>query len=284
MAEAFDRIIRPNRAWLCLDVAGLIRYSDLLFLLVRRDFVSRYQQTILGPAWFILQPLITTVAFTLVFGQVLGVPTDGIPPFLFYLCGMLGWAYFANVLGAVGNTFGANTSLFTKVYFPRLIVPLSVVISNLFTFAVQGVTFLVFYFSFVLKGGIAGGLRPSVFVLTLLPLALLQSAALALGVGFFASALSAKYRDLQQVVPFLVQIWMFATPVIYPLSKLGPRGRWVAGLNPMSTVIETFRIAFFGVGTAKPGDVLFSVVTTLVVLLGGFALFQRAERTFVDTV
>jgi lipopolysaccharide transport system permease protein len=284
MAETFERVLRPNRAWLRLDVVGLRRYSDLLFLLVRRDFVARYQQTVLGPAWFILQPLIQTVAYTLVFGQVLGVPTDGIPPFLFYQCGVLSWTYFSNVLGIVGNTFGANTNLFTKVYFPRLIVPLSVVISNLFTFVVQGATFLVFYFSFVLKGGMGAGLHFDFLALALLPLALLQSAALALGVGFLTSALSAKYRDLQQVVPFLVNIWMFATPVIYPLSQLGRRARWVAGLNPMSTVVESFRIAFFGVGTARPGEIVLSVATTLVVLLVGFAMFQRAERTFVDTV
>ena len=284
MAESFERIIRPNRPWFRVDWAGLFRYRDLLGLMVRRDFVARFQQTILGPAWFIIQPLIMTVVFTFVFGRALGTPTEGVPPFLFYLCGMLGWTYFSNVLGTAGNTFGTNAGIFTKVYFPRLIVPLSVVLSNLITFAVQAATFLVFYLVFLLNEGTKSGLRPDVFALICLPLALGQAAALALGMGFVTSALSAKYRDLQHVLPFLLQIGIFATPVIYPLSQLGPRGRWVAGLNPMSTVVETFRLAFFGVGTVRLGDVVFSAASTIAILVAGFALFQRAERTFADTV
>jgi lipopolysaccharide transport system permease protein len=276
------RIIRPRRAWHHVDWARLLHYRDLLFILVRRDFVARYQQTILGPAWFVLQPLVTTLAFTVVFGRVLGTPTDGVPPFLFYLCGMLGWSYFANVLNGTGNTFQSNAGIFTKVYFPRLIMPLSSVLSNLMSFVVQAATFLVFYFIFALAK--PAGLHPSIPALLLLPLALLQAGALALGCGLVFSALSAKYRDFQHVLPFVAQIWMFATPVIYPLSRLSPRAQWFAAFNPMTTVVESFRIAFFGAGTLTPGYLTLSVASTLLMLFAGFALFQRAERTVADTI
>lgn len=282
---SYDRVIRPRRAWYDFDWARLVHYRDLLWTLVRRDFVARYQQTILGPAWFVLQPLITTVAFTLVFGHALHTPTDGVPPFLFYLCGMLAWGYFSSVIGSTGTTFTANAQIFSKVYFPRIITPLAVTISSLVAFAVQTVTFLVFYVGMILfSPSVAALIHPNWLVLAVLPLVLAQTAFLGLGCGLFLSALSGKYRDLQHMVPMLIQVWLFATPVIYPLSQLGPRAQWVAAFNPLTSVVELFRLGFFGVGTVTPGFVTVSLVSTGVMLLLGFALFQRVERTVVDTV
>ena len=282
MSATHERTLRDARSWFRLDLAALWRYRDLLYLLVRRDFVSRYQQTILGPLWFLIQPLITTVVFTVVFGRVLRAPTDGLPPFLFYLCGMLGWGYFFNAISGICNTFSENTAIFTKVYFPRLIVPLASVLTHLATFAVQAVLFLGFYLYFELANPSAHAFRPDVAALLLLPLALLQSAALALGGGLITSSLSAKYRDLQHAVPFFLQLWIYATPVVYPLSHLGPRGQWLASLNPMTSVVECFRRAFFGTGTLSVGYALLSVASTLVILTIGLILFQRTERTYAD--
>jgi lipopolysaccharide transport system permease protein len=284
MNQAHERVLRPNKAWFRIDLPRLWHYSDLLFLLVRRDFVSKYQQTILGPTWFVVQPLVTTLAMTLVFGKALGTPTDGIPPFLFYLSGMLSWSYFSNVLLAVGNTFGTNAAIFTKVYFPRLILPLAAVLSNLFAFAVQAASFGVIYACFVLGGHSGPAFHANALACACLPLALAQSAALAIGVGLMTSAFSSKYKDLQVIVPFLVQTWLYATPIIYPLSRLGPHARWLAVLNPMTPIVESFRLAFFGQGTLTGSYVAVSLVVTAVFLVAGVALFQRSERTFADTI
>jgi lipopolysaccharide transport system permease protein len=285
MSEAnitFERVIRPRRSALGPDWRRLGQYRDLLFILVRRDFVARYQQTILGPAWFILQPLIATGAFTLVFSGGLGTSTDGIrPAFLFYFCGMLPWGFFSNILGSAGNTFQANAPVFTKVYFPRLIVPLAGVIGSLAPFVLQLLVFLGFYFPILLG---APSWHPDAVALALLPLCLAQIALFALGVSLLTSSLSAKYRDLQHALPFLLQLWLFVTPVIYPLSQLGPRARWLAALNPLTPLVEVFRRGFFGVGTMTLPLHLVSLAGTGVALLVGLVWFQRAERTFADTV
>lgn len=278
----FERVLRPRGAWWRLDWRRLLQHRDLLYLLVRRDFVARYQQTVLGPAWFILQPLIATGAFTLVFSRGLGTSTDGIAPsFLFYQCGLLVWGYFSVVLGTAGNTFQANATVFTKVYFPRLIVPLAVAIGSLAPFGVQLLVFLLCYVPFAVG---AEGWRPDFLQLALLPFWLLQAAVFALGVSLLTSALSAKYRDLQHALPFLIQLGLFVTPVVYPLSQLGAGGRWLALLNPLTPVVEAFRRAFFGVGTLTPGLVAGSLAATVAAVVVGTYAFQRAERTFADTV
>ena len=285
LAPGYERVIRPRRAWHEIDWARLFHYRDLLWILVRRDFISRYQQTILGPVWFVLQPLITTAVFTAVFARGLGTKTDQVPPFLFYLCGMLVWSYFSNVLNASGSTFTANAAIFGKVYFPRVIVPAAAVISNLIARGVQVLTFLVVYAGHLIFSAAARALvHPDGWALALLPLLLVQTAVLGLGCGLLLSAASAKYRDLQHAVPLLVQVWMFATPIIYPLSQLSPRAQWLAALNPLTSIVELFRRAFFGAGTVTPGHVALSVGATLVVLVAGFAWFQKVERTVVDTV
>lgn len=281
MTPPVERILRPRRGWLRVDWRRLAESRDLLAMLVRRDLVSRYQQTILGPLWFLLQPLLLTGVFVLVFNRGLGTSTDGVPAHLFYLCGMLLWAYFANVLGNAGNTFQTNASVFTKVYFPRLVVPLAVVLASLAPLVLQTLLFLAFYAP-ALFGPHLWQAQP--LALALLPLALGQTALLALGVSLLASGLSAKYRDLQHALPFVVQLWMFATPVIYSLSQLGPSARWLAALNPLACPVELLRFAFFGAGTVTPALAALSLGGTLLTLAAGLFVFQRAERTFADTV
>jgi lipopolysaccharide transport system permease protein len=254
-----------------------------LFLLVRRDFVAQYKQTILGPLWFIIQPLLTTLVFTVIFGKVAKIPTDGIPPMLFYLCGMCVWSYFAACFSTISNTFIANASLFGKVYFPRIILPASVVVSKLIAFGIQMATFLVFliYFIFFTKVGAVVHITPWIWSL---PLLLLLSAALGLGVGLWISALTTKYRDLAHLATFLTQLWMYATPVVYPISQIPERWHWLAALNPMTGIVEAFRKAFLGAGEASLYLLGMSACITSLLLLTGLILFSRAEKTFVDTV
>jgi lipopolysaccharide transport system permease protein len=280
--EAFEIVLRPGRGWRSLELANIWQYRDLLSLLVWRDFVSKYKQTILGPLWFIIQPLCMTLVFTVIFGKVAGLSTDGVPPLLFYLCGQLGWNYFAQNFSANSATFVANAGLFSKVYFPRLVVPLAALVSNLFAFAIQAVTFGCFfvYFKYGLR---AGGFDMDWHVI-LLPLLVLQTAILSLGVGLVMSALTAKYRDLTHVSALLIQVWMYATPVIYPLSTFPPKWRWVAAVNPMTPIVEAFRLLLLGVGTVDPFHMICSIATTAVVTVAGLLLFSRIEKTFVDII
>ena len=260
-----------------------MQYRDLLYLLVRRDFVAKYKQTILGPLWFVLQPLMTTIVFTVIFGKVARIPTDGLPPMLFYLCGMLAWGYFAQCLGGTSTTFLSHAYLFSKVYFPRLVVPLSVILSNLIAFAIQLVTFLCFWIWFKLFTA-AGPSFHLTGLLLALPALLLQTAAIGLGFGLWMSALTAKYRDFAHLSSFLTQLWMFATPVVYPLSEVPEAWRWVIAANPMTGIVESYRRAFLGAGTVEPLYMAISAATTLIVLVTGIVVFSRVERTFVDTV
>jgi lipopolysaccharide transport system permease protein len=276
-------VIQPSTEWFTIDWRGLLAYRDLIRQLVLRDFTAKYKQTILGPAWFFINPLITTVMFTLVFTKVLNVPTDGVPPMLFYLCGMLGWSYFAAVLGATGNSLAGNANLFSKVYFPRLIPPLALTISSLLSLAIQFLTFLAFFvhiYWFTANPVVQGpGWRWLLY-----PLIVVHMATLALGVGLILSTLTAKYRDLGHIQGFLVQIWMYATPVIYPLSRIPGKWQWVAHLNPMTAIVESTRLLLLGAGTVEPKQYLLSVLLSVGVLLVGLFSYQRAARTFVDTV
>jgi len=278
-----ETIIEPNQAWLRVNWAQLWEYRDLLGLLVHREFASKYKQTILGPAWFILQPLMTSLVFTIFFGRVAKVRTDGIPPVLFYLCGQLGWNYLQQNLATGGSIFTTNANLFGKVYFPRLVMPISVVLSNLFACVLQLISFLVIYLGFILLVPEARGLHLTVAAL-LLPLLYLAAGALSLGVCLWMSSLTAKYRDLTQVMQFIVQLCMFASPVMYPLSEYPAKWRWVAEINPMTAILESFRLCLFGIGTLTPVSLCISIGTTLVLLLTGMLVFQRTERTFIDTV
>lgn len=275
-------VLRPETSWLRLELRGIWHYRDLLFLLVWRDFVAKYKQTILGPLWFVIQPLTMTLVFTVVFGQIAGLSTDGLPPLLFYLCGQLGWNYFAQNFNASSATLVNNAGLFSKVYFPRLVVPLSALVSNLLAFALQGATFVGFYLYF--KYGLGVGGFGVGWQVAYLPLLMLQTAALSLGVGLLMSALTAKYRDLVHVSGLLIQVWMYATPVIYPLSKIPAGWQWLVALNPMAVIVESYRLALLGTGTVEPSHVLASLAITALLLISGMLAFGKVEKTFVDTV
>ena len=279
----FETIIQANRSWWYIDWQGLLHYRDLLFLLVKRDFVSKYKQTILGPIWFVIPPVLMAVVFTVIFGTVAKIPTEGAPPMLFYLCGLLGWTYFANCFNGTSNSFLANAGLFGKVYFPRLIPPISITISNLIAFAIQLGTFLGFYIYFKYFTAAGVSIHPHLFLLVL-PLILLQTAALALGFGLWISALTTKYRDFAFLTGFIVQVWMYATPVIYPLSLIPEKWRLLVMLNPMAPIVESFKYAFLGAGTLNYGYLTISAVITVIVLLTGILIFNKVERTFIDYV
>ena len=278
--HGWDLVIEPPKGWFDLHLRDLWRYRDLVGLFVRRDFVAVYKQTILGPLWHLIQPLLTTLMFTVVFGRIAGLPTDGIPQFAFYMAGTTVWSYFANCLTRTSNTFAANAGIFGKVYFPRMVVPASTVLSQLIAFAIQFGFFLCFYTYFRLHGA---AIRPN-WAIGLLPALLLLMAGLGLGFGIVISSLTTKYRDLQVLVGFGVQLWMYATPVIYPLSTMPDRFRWLLVANPMTAVVETFRYGFFGTGTFSWAYLGYSAGFTVALLLAGLAVFNRVERTFMDTV
>jgi len=277
----YELRIRPSRGWLQLDLAEVWRYRDLLGMLVRRDFIAKYKQTILGPAWFVLQPLLMTLAFTVVFGHVAGIPTDGVPAPLFYLAGLVGWNFFAQTFQSTSSTLVANAALLGKVYFPRLIVPLAAAISNFLALGLQLATLAVFWLWYRWFTPATIALDASVAAL---PLVLLQIAALSLGLGLWLSALTTKYRDFTFLTGFIVQLWLYATPVIYPLSQVPERWRWVAVLNPMTMPVESIRAVVLGAGTVRPEFVAASVVLTFVLFVSGVLVFSRVEKTFVDTV
>jgi lipopolysaccharide transport system permease protein len=281
--QDYEFIIEPHKNLFCFDWKGLIHQRDLLFLLVRRDFVSRYKQSILGPFWFVIQPLLTTLVFTIVFGKIVKVPTNNIPPVLFYLCSLSIWNYFSSNFNLISGTFSSNAYIFGKVYFPRLIPPISNLISNFFTFLVQFITFLVFFFFFKFFTDGGAVIKPNIY-LCILPVLIIHSAALGLGMGLWFSALTVKYRDFQYLLGFISQLWMYATPIIYPLSIVPGKLRFLAMLNPMTSVVEMFKYAFFGVGNIDFKLYFFSVVVTITILFTGILLFNRTERTFIDTV
>jgi len=281
----YETVIRPSKGWLNVDVAGLWNYRDLLAVLVHRDFVAKYKQTVLGPLWAVIQPLMTTIVFAVVFGGIAGISTDGVPPFFFYLTGLLGWNFFANTLTGASNSLAANVGIFGKVYFPRLIVPISTVVSGFIAMGIQLLTFLPIWAYYALctpAGATIDVSWPKLLVC--FPLALLQIALLALGVGLWLSALTAKYRDFAFLSGFLVQLWMYATPVIYPLSAVPARWRWVAALNPMTVPIDAIKMLFLGQGSLEPIHVALSVAMTAAILFGGLVVFSKVEKTFVDTV
>ncbi len=281
--QKWDLEITPSNNILDLKLKDVWRYRDLLMLLVRRDFVSFYKQTILGPLWFFIQPLFTTIIYTFVFGNLAAIPTDGLPQPLFYLAGITAWNYFADCLTKTSSVFTTNAGLFGKVYFPRLIVPLSIVVSNLIRFAVQMALFLIIMAVYWLKGA---SLHPNTYLL-LFPLLLLLMAMLGLGLGMIISAMTTKYRDLSFLITFGIQLMMYMTTVIYSLAYVKlkfPHYQWVIEYNPMTSIIEAFRYAFLGEGTFTMLSLGITTAVTTVILLIGIVIFNRVERTFIDTV
>jgi len=278
--DEWDHVIRSRRPWWDLYLGELWHYRDLIQLLVWRDFVAFYKQTILGPLWYIIQPLLTTVVFTIIFGNMAQLSTDGLPPFLFYMAGNTVWSYFSACLVNTSSTFTANAGIFGKVYFPRLSIPVAIVISNLISFGMRLIIFLIFVVYFLLTGS---DVHLTAWTLSL-PVQIVTMGLMGLGFGMIISSLTTKYRDLQQLVGFGVQLLMYATPVIYPVSSITGNWRWLILANPMTPIVEVFRLAFLGVSAVSPFSLLYSVAFTLVVLLIGLLIFNHVEATFMDTI
>lgn len=277
--DNWDSVIEADSRWLNVRFKEIYDYRDLLSLFVRRDFVSQYKQTILGPLWFFIQPIFSTIIFTVIFGRVAEISTDGVPQPVFYLSGIVLWNYFGDCLTKTSETFHLNQTLFGKVYFPRLIVPLSLVVSNLMKLGVQ-LLLLTFFIVYYLSGD---QFSPSL-VLGLFPVFILISATLGLGIGLVISALTTKYRDLRFLVQFGVQLAMYATPIVYPLSIVPEDKKIFFLLNPITSVVEGFRAGLFGVGEFSPVWLTYSFFLSVIMLLFGILLFNRVERSFVDTI
>lgn len=278
--EQWDIVITPRKHLFDLQLREVWRYRDLLTLFVRRNVVAEYKQTILGPLWYFIQPLLTTIMFTVVFGNLAGISTDGIPPMLFYLAGITNWNYFAECLNKTATTFKDNQNIFGKVYFPRLVVPLSIVTTSLLKYGIQMLLFIGFYVYFLLQGV---PVKPNATI-ALFPLLVIILAGLGLGFGLLFTSMTTKYRDLVFLLTFGVQLAMYATPVIYPLSEVPDQYQWLAALNPMTAVIETFKYGILGRGTFDWGYLAYSFGFMAVVLLTGIAIFNRTEKNFMDTV
>lgn len=277
----WDLIIQPKAHLFDLKLKEVWKYRDLLLLFVKRDFIAQYKQTILGPLWHFIQPIFTTIVFLLVFGKIANIPTDGIPPILFYMSGITIWNYFSSCLNSTSNTFVANAGIFGKVYFPRLIIPLSTVLSNLIKFAIQFLLLMAVFIFYVAKEmPVYAG-----FSLLMIPILVLMMAAMGLGLGIIISSLTTKYRDLSVLIGFAVQLLMYATPIAYPLSFLqhNKYASWIRW-NPLTPIVEAFRYALFHKGNFTAASLLYSVAFIAVVLFIGLITFSKVEKSFMDTV
>ena len=278
--EEWDLIIEPQSSFFDLKLREVWRYRDLLVLFVRRDIVSFYKQTILGPVWFFIQPVFTTLVYMFIFGNLAGLSTDGLPQPLFYLAGITSWNYFADCLNKTSTVFRDNSAIFGKVYFPRIIMPFSIVLSNLLRFGIQMILFLV-----VLSYYLFTGLTIAVdFHLLLFPVFVAAMAMQGLGLGMLVSALTTKYRDLVFLLTFGVQLLMYATTVIYPLSSLSGKLYYLVALNPMTFVIEGFRKSLLGVGVFDGYTLAYTLISSSLILLLGLFIFNKVEKNFVDTI
>jgi lipopolysaccharide transport system permease protein len=277
---SWDLVLSAKRSLFSINLKELWQYRDLIWMFIRRDIVTVYKQTILGPVWFVIQPILTTLTYVLIFGNIAGISTDGLPKIIFYLSGIVVWTYFADTFNATSRTFIDNTSIFGKVYFPRLAMPISKTISGMVKFAIQFAFFLVILFFFWLNGS---EVHPNMYIL-LTPFLLLLMAGLSLGLGIIFTSLTTKYRDLTFLIVFGVQLLMYATPVIYPSSVVPEKYRFILSANPLTSIVETFRYAFLGSGTFDPGALLYSLLFTVVTLIIGILIFNRMEQTFMDSV
>ena len=281
MDEKYSTLIEPKTSLLSVDFKEIWRYRDLFSMFVKRDIITQYKQTILGPAWFFIQPLLTMVMYMIVFGGIAGISTDGLPQALFYLAGILCWQYFADCLNKTSSTFTTNQNIFGKVYFPRLIVPLATVSSNLVRLFIQLFLFVVVYVYYLIVGV---DVAPNWYVL-LFPVLVLMLAGLALGFGIIISSMTTKYRDLTILFTFVVQLWMYATPIIYPLSTItNATVRTVMLLNPITSIVETFKYGALGIGSFSWGALGYSFGFMVVLLAVGIVVFNKVQRSFMDTV
>jgi lipopolysaccharide transport system permease protein len=279
--EDWDLIIKPQNKWYQVDIAALWRYRDLLFLLVRRDFVSIYKQTVLGPVWFFIQPLITAFTFSFIFGKLANISTDGKPALLFYMAGITLWSYFSDCLNKTSNTFVNNAGVFGKVYFPRLIVPLSVLISNLIKLAIQFAIFITIWIYFLITSGSVNPHWESIWVL---PLLIFMMAGLGFGSGILISSLTTKYRDFTFLVGFGVQLLMYASSVVLPISMMPEKIKFIMLLNPVTSIIEAFKFIFLGSGFFDPFWLAYSFSFMCVLIFFSVIIFNKVEKSFMDTV
>ena len=276
----WDLTIKPHSKWYHLRIKEIFKYKDLLFLFVKRDFVSIYKQTILGPLWFFLQPIITAITFTVIFGNLAKISTDGLPQILFYMCGITLWNYFADTLTKTADTFSSNANIFGKVYFPRMIVPLSVVVSNLIKLGIQFLLFLGIWIYYLVQSDL---IHPNK-MLALIPFLIILIGFMALSFGIIISSLTTKYRDLKFLVTFGIQLMMYASPIVYPLSIVPEKYKWIIIANPVTSIIETFKYAFLGVGEFSWLYLGYSTLFTIVLFMIGLVIFHGVEKSFMDTV
>ncbi len=275
----WDSVIESKSSIFDLRLKELWHYRDLLVMFVRRDFITVYKQTILGPLWFFIQPILTTITFTVIFGNIAKISTDGAPQLVFYMAGITVWGYFSSCLTSVSGVFNANAGIFGKVYFPRLIMPLTIVISNLMKFLVQYCMFLMFVIYFYYQRLI----NPNAWIL-LTPLIILLMAIISMGIGLILSSMTTKYRDLNQLISFGIQLFMYATPVIYPSSSIPANYAWLVNLNPLVSMFDYMRYAYLGVGHFNLMSLLYPACFSLVVLTIGVMVFNKVQKTFMDTV
>ncbi len=281
MNNQFSTIITSKRRWFDLNLKEIWKYRDLVRLFTKRDFILIYKQTILGPAWIVLQPLMTTLIYTVVFGGIAGIATDGVPQLLFYMGGSAVWGFFSSCLNKTATTFTSNAAVYGKVYFPRLVTPISNVLSAAINFGVQLAMFLAFWIYYLVTGQIS----PNYWGILLLPLVLLYLGLLSLGLGIIISSMTTKYRDLTLLVGFGVSLWMYITPVVYPISTMGDGLlRTLVMLNPVTCAVEAFRWMFLGAGVMDPVNWAVSTAIMVIVLFVGVIIFNRVEKTFMDTV
>jgi lipopolysaccharide transport system permease protein len=281
MTEKWTEVISPKRSILDINLKELWRYRDLIMLFVRRDFVATYKQTILGPIWLFLQPLFTTLTFFFVFNQIAKIPTDGIDPILFYLSGITLWNYFSDCFNKTSNTFVANAGIFGKVYFPRLATPISIVISNLIKLGIQVLLFIAIMVYQMIFNKVQ--INVNIYILVL-PYLILLMAVMGLGLGIIFSALTTKYRDLSFLLTFGIQLLMYATPIIYPLSFTSGKLHSLISLNPLTPIMESFRYAFFSIGSFDWSGLAFTSIFSFGVLFIGIIIFNQVEKSFMDTV
>lgn len=278
--ENWDLVLKPKTKWLDLRIRELIKYRDLVLLFIKRDFTTAYKQTILGPLWYIVQPLVSTVMYTFIFGNLAEIGTDGVPYLLFYFAGTMLWTYFTGTLNSASSVFTSNSGLFGKIYFPRLTVPISTTVGHIIKLGIQFACLLVFYIYYLIIGA---NVNPSWWILAF-PLLIIWIGLLGCGIGMVVSALTTKYRDLNQLLSFGLSLAMYATPIVYPLSEAPANLAWVFYINPMSAPVELFRMWFYGAGSVPTPMIFLSLGMTAVFFFFGLVLFNKNERTFVDVV
>jgi lipopolysaccharide transport system permease protein len=279
--EHWTEVIKPKTSLLDLRLGEVWRYRDLVMMFVRRDFISTYKQTVLGPLWFFIQPILTSLIYVIIFGRVAKISTEGIPPMVFYLAGITIWNYFSTTLTSTSNVFVGNAHIFGKVYFPRLTMPISIIISNLVRFLIQFGLFAAIWIYYLAKDDSV--IEPNVYA-ALTPLLLLIMALLSLGLGMILSSLTTKYRDLGMLMGFGMQLFMYATPVIYPLSEVPEKYKFILLANPVSSIVETFRYGFLGTGVFNWWHLGYSALASIIILLIGTIVFNKVEKSFMDTV